>query len=205
MDCQGIVAYTRYGAPAGNHIGSLPEHYRGLSATTMQRNKPCVAPPLNLPMAGRDALLPSPDSIALVSPRIHDLGILIIADLLRWSGENRASGRDPDTELNPSHFSSSAWPKSMTPNSLDPCLPETMAHYLSMSRLWEELVINIMASTISDGHTDSLGPVILATVANMGEISPRKEDFDIDYILENASSLEKISLLAGETKRRARI
>lgn len=39
----------------------------------------------------------------------------------------------------------------------------------------------------------------------MGEISPRKEDFDIDYILQNASSLEKISLLAGETKRRARV
>ncbi|GAM40363.1 glycosyl hydrolase family 3 protein [Talaromyces pinophilus] len=39
----------------------------------------------------------------------------------------------------------------------------------------------------------------------MGEISPRREDFDIDYILENASSLEKISLLAGETKRRARV
>lgn len=31
------------------------------------------------------------------------------------------------------------------------------------------------------------------------------EDFDIDYVLENASSLEKISLLAGETMRRAEV
>ncbi|OXN27279.1 hypothetical protein CDV57_03049 [Aspergillus fumigatus] len=31
----------------------------------------------------------------------------------------------------------------------------------------------------------------------MGEICPRREDFDIDYILKNASLLEKVSLLAG--------
>lgn len=37
----------------------------------------------------------------------------------------------------------------------------------------------------------------------MRELLTPVDDFDIDYVLENASSLEKISLLAGETMHRA--